>query len=159
MHISCKNRTEHYVFGFIVHYKLLSFTHHVIRFSKKWQAVPKSDERESKKKAKSSSKISHQGGARVDQLLRLDGCLLWDGPQGEGKVFRKRAHWFARSNKLVHPVLTGLQTARQLGDVLQICHAYIVEQFSPFSESNSLRRKFGLSILPELFATCACFSV
>ena len=64
------------VFKFMVPHKLLPFTHHIIRFSKKWQAVPKSDEREAKEKAKSSSKISHQVGKRVDQLLRLDGRLL-----------------------------------------------------------------------------------
>ena len=52
------------------------FQHPFIRFSNKWQVVPKSDERDSKEKAESSSKVSHQGGKGVDQLLRLERSLL-----------------------------------------------------------------------------------
>ena len=47
-----------------------------VRFSKESQIVPNRDEGETQKKAKGASKISHQGGDRVDQLLGLDCRLL-----------------------------------------------------------------------------------
>ena len=47
-----------------------------VRFSKESQIVPDRDEGETQKKAKGASKISHQGGDRVDQLLGLDCRLL-----------------------------------------------------------------------------------
>ena len=101
----------------------------LISCSKNWQAIPKSDEGESKEKAKSSSEFSNQGGERVDQLLRLDVGLLRDGPQRESKIFRFGAHpWFLDSNKLVLPVLTRLQAPCQLGDVFQICCNYFVSE-------------------------------
>ena len=46
------------------------------RFSEESQIVPNRDEGETQKKAKGASKISHQGGDRVDQLLGLDCRLL-----------------------------------------------------------------------------------
>ena len=61
----------------------ISFPHQIICSSKKWQAIPKSDEGEAEEKAKSSSELSDQGGKREDQLLRPDGGLLGDGPQRE----------------------------------------------------------------------------
>ena len=56
-------------------FEQLPFLDHIIYGSKKWQALPKSDEGEADEKAKSSSELSHQGGKRVDQLLCLDGGL------------------------------------------------------------------------------------
>ena len=47
-----------------------------VRFSEESQIVPNRDEGETQKKAKGASKISHQGGDRVDQLLGLDCRLL-----------------------------------------------------------------------------------
>ena len=46
------------------------------RFSEESQIVPNRDEGETQKKAKGASKINHQGGDRVDQLLGLDCRLL-----------------------------------------------------------------------------------
>ena len=59
---------------------LLSFLDHIVSFPNKWQIVPQSDEREPKKKTKSSSKVSDQGNEWVDQLLCLDCCLPRDCP-------------------------------------------------------------------------------
>ena len=61
---------------FLSNFEQISFPHHVVCSSEKWQAFPKSDEGESEEEAKSSSELSDQGGKRVDQLLRPDGGLL-----------------------------------------------------------------------------------
>ena len=52
------------------------FLNEFARFSEESQIVPNGDERETHEKAKGASKISHQGGDRVDQLLGLDCRLL-----------------------------------------------------------------------------------
>ena len=52
------------------------FLNEFARFSEESQIVPNRDEGETHKKAKGASKISHQGGDRVDQLLGLDCRLL-----------------------------------------------------------------------------------
>ena len=57
-------------------FEQLSFTNPVICCSKKWQAIPKSDEGEAEEKTKSSSELGDQGGKWVDQLLLPDGGLL-----------------------------------------------------------------------------------
>ena len=102
-------------------FEQLSFPDPVICCSKKWQAIPKSDEGEAEEKSKSSTELGDQGGKRVDQLLRPDGGLLRYGPQRECKISSFGAgHWFLCSNKLVHPVLARFLASRQLGDILQI---------------------------------------
>ena len=90
---------------------IIFLQNNIICFSQ--QAVPKSDERESKEKTKSSSKVCNQGGDWVNQLLSLDGRLLGDCPQGEGKVFKFEANSFFSLDKVVLPVLARLQAARQ----------------------------------------------
>ena len=57
------------------------FLNEFARFSEESQIVPNGDERETHEKAKGASKISHQGGDRVDQLLGLD-CRLLRAEQG-----------------------------------------------------------------------------
>ena len=52
------------------------FLNEFARFSEESQIVPNGDERETHEKAKGASKISHQGGDRIDQLLGLDCRLL-----------------------------------------------------------------------------------
>ena len=50
----------------------ISLCHHFTQFPKIKHIVPKGDERDPQEKAKSSSKFSHQGCERVDQLLCPD---------------------------------------------------------------------------------------
>ena len=64
------------IFVLLKIFEQISIQHHIMCSSKKWQAIPKSDEGEAEEKAKSSSEFSDQGGKRVDQLLRPDGGLL-----------------------------------------------------------------------------------
>ena len=107
---------------------LLSFLDHIVSFPNKWQIVPQSDERDSKEKTKSSSKVSDQRDEWVDQLLCLDCCLPRDCPpiknidkdvkkkkhncsQGEDEVFRFPGDWLSCSNVLILPVLTRFRTA------------------------------------------------
>ena len=52
------------------------------------ESVPDSHERDAEKKTKSSSKLCHKGGPRIDQLLRFHQGAVGDGPQGEEEVVR-----------------------------------------------------------------------
>ena len=103
------------------------------------QAVPKSDEWESKEKTKSSSKVCNQRGDRVNQLLSLDGRLLGDCPQGKSKLFWFQTCSFFLPNKVVFPVLARLEAARQRCDLLQICCSQFLKYFCTIPA----RRYFG----------------
>ena len=61
----------------------ISNKHHFIHLPKIKQVVPNSDERDPKKKAKSSSKFRHQGCKWVDKMLCPDYRLCLGGPEGE----------------------------------------------------------------------------
>ena len=72
----CFRRKRLAIFVLFSMFEQLPFPDHIICRSKKWQAIPKSDEGEAEEKAKSSTELGDQGGKRVDQLLRPDGGLL-----------------------------------------------------------------------------------
>ena len=94
-----------------------SHKHHFIHFPKIKHVVPNSDEREPKKKAKSSSKFRHQGCKWVDKLLCPDYRLCWGGPQREREKVRLEQRGFFEA-KLVHIVSARLLTAGHFADVL-----------------------------------------
>ena len=49
-------------------------------------SIPDSHEGDAEKKTKSSSKLSHKGGPRINQMLSLHQGAVGDGPQGEEEV-------------------------------------------------------------------------
>ena len=54
------------------------------RFYDEVDSIPDGHECDAKKETKGSdSKIGHQGGSRIDQLLPLHKGAVGDGPQGE----------------------------------------------------------------------------
>ena len=54
----------------------------------KMDSIPDSHEGDAEKKTKSSSKLCHKGGPRIDQMLSLHQGAVGDGPQREEEVVR-----------------------------------------------------------------------
>ena len=96
----------------------------------KMDSIPDGHEGDSKKKTKGSSKLCHQGGPRIDQLLSLHQGAVGDGPQGEEEVVGDKGADVLVPHQAVPLVVARLPAPRQSGDFLRFRVVHVMIETS-----------------------------
>ena len=100
--------------------------------------IPDGHEGDAKKETKSSSKLCHEGGPGVDQLLRLHQGAVGHGPQGEEEVLGDEGADVLVAHQAVLLVEAGLLASRQPGDFVQFRIVHLVVETSELSGRDRL---------------------
>ena len=120
------------------------------------EIVPKGDKRKAKKEAEYPSKLCHQWGAWVDQLLSLDLGLVGDGPEGKYWMLRFEGWRIRFSQETVFLVFARFPAPGYLKDFLHLWDLQLGEHWFIFPAKYS---RLYLLHSPELVGQSATNSV